>query len=82
MTIPSAETLVKESRYFVMSEDELYEFVSLGNIKGSQDEVAPRIEKRKKEEAKRFGVKVREVLYVGGRGQSTTTNVRTMLLRF
>ena len=44
----------------------MYEFVSLGNIKGYQDEVAPRIEERKKE-AVSFGVNVRDILYASTR---------------
>jgi len=40
----------------------VYEFVSLGDIKGYQDEIAPKIE-AKKEQAKAFGVNVREILF-------------------
>ena len=44
----------------------VYEFISLGNIKGFHDETAPRIE-RKKERAKKFGVHVREIFYSNGK---------------
>src|ERR1022692_2171975 len=43
----------------------MYEFVSLGDIKGFHDETAPRIEK-KKEQAKKFGVNVRDIFYSSG----------------
>jgi hypothetical protein len=40
----------------------VYEFVSLGDIKGYHDEIAPKIEE-KKEQARAFGVNVREILF-------------------